>query len=185
MARTPTKQIPLGFEAPYFELPEPLTGKTISLEDVKGEKGTLVMFICNHCPFVKHIIDELVQIGNDYKDKGIGFAAINSNDVMNYPDDHPDKMKELAEEKKFPFPYLFDESQDVARAYEAVCTPDFDLFDASGKCVYRGQLDGARPGNDVEVTGSDLRKALNQVIHGEDVPEDQMPSIGCNIKWKQ
>ena len=185
MARTPTKHIPLGFDAPYFELPEPSTGKTINLDDISGEKGTLVMFICNHCPFVIHVIDELVRIGYDYKDKGIGITAINSNDVENYPDDHPDKMKEMAEKKKFPFPYLFDESQDVARAYEAACTPDFNLFDAKGKCVYRGQLDGARPGNDVPVTGIDLRKALNQVINGEKVPENQIPSIGCNIKWKQ
>jgi peroxiredoxin len=185
MARTPTKQIPLGFDAPAFELPEPLTGKHVSLEDVKGDKGTLVMFICNHCPFVKHVVDELVAIGNDYMDKGIGMVAINSNDVENYPDDHPDKMRELAIEKRFPFPYLYDESQDVARAYEAACTPDFDLFDASGKCVYRGQLDGSRPGNDVPVDGVDLRRALDQVLNGEKVPEDQVPSIGCNIKWKQ
>jgi len=184
MARTPTKYIPLGFEAPDFNLPEPLTGKIVTLEDVKGEKGTLIMFICNHCPYVKHVIDELVNIGNDYKAKGIGIAAINANDIENYPDDHPDKMTELAKEKQFPFPYLYDESQDVAKAYDAACTPDFDLFDADGKCVYRGQLDGARPGNDVPVTGVDLRKALDQVLNGEKVPEDQMPSIGCNIKWK-
>ena len=185
MARTPTKNIPLGFDAPYFELPEPLTGKKLILNDIKGEKGTLVMFICNHCPFVIHVLDELISIGNDYKEKGVGIVAINSNDVANYPDDHPDKMKLLAEEKKFPFPYLFDESQEVAKAYEAACTPDFNLFDASGKCVYRGQLDGARPGNDIPVTGVDLRRALDQVIIGDEVPKDQMPSIGCNIKWKQ
>lgn len=185
MARTPTKNIPLGFEAPVFELPEPLTGKTVSLDEIKGEKGTLVMFICNHCPFVIHVLDELISIGNDYKDKGIGIVAINSNDVENYPDDHPDKMKELARAKKMPFPYLYDESQDVARAYQAACTPDFNLFDAGDKCVYRGQLDGSRPGNDIPVTGKDLRKALDLVIMGKTVPEDQMPSIGCNIKWKQ
>ncbi len=184
MARTPTKQIPLGFDAPGFRLPEPLTGNWVSLEDIKGEKGTLVMFICNHCPFVKHVLDELIQIGNDYRNKGIGIVAINSNDVENYPDDHPDRMAELAREKNFPFPYLFDESQEIARAYEAACTPDFDLFDADGKCVYRGQLDGSRPGNEVPVNGEDLRRALDQVIRGEEVPQDQMPSIGCNIKWK-
>jgi peroxiredoxin len=184
MARTPTKQIPLGFNAPDFRLPEPLTGNWVSLEDIKGEKGTLVMFICNHCPFVKHVMDELIRVGKDYKDQGIGIAAINSNDVENYPDDHPDRMAELARKKNFPFPYLFDESQEVARAYEAACTPDFNLFDANGKCVYRGQLDGSRPGNEVPVTGRDLRQALDQVIRGEEVPEDQMPSIGCNIKWK-
>lgn len=184
MARTPTKNIPLGFDAPFFELSEPLSGKNISLNDIKGEKGTLIMFICNHCPFVIHVLDELISIGNDYKNKGIGIVAINSNDVDNYPDDHPDKMKKLAKEKNFPFPYLFDESQEVAKAYEAACTPDFNLFDTEGKCVYRGQLDGSRPGNDIPVTGVDLRKALDQVISGKEVPEDQMPSIGCNIKWK-
>lgn len=184
MARTPTKNIPLGFDAPFFELPEPLSGKNISLNDIKGEKGALIMFICNHCPFVIHVLDELISIGNDYKNKGIGIVAINSNDVDNYPDDHPDKMKKLAKEKNFPFPYLFDENQEVAKEYEAACTPDFNLFDTEGKCVYRGQLDGARPGNDIPVTGVDLRKALDQVINGEEVPEDQMPSIGCNIKWK-
>ena len=185
MARTLTTQIPLGFDAPYFELPEPLSGKIISLNDIKGTKGTLVMFICNHCPFVKHVMDELVKIGFDYMDKGIGIVAINSNDVENYPDDHPDKMKELAESLNMPYPYLFDETQEVANAYDAACTPDFNIFDAEGKCVYRGQLDGARPGNDIPVTGVDLRKALDQVVNGEKVPEDQMPSIGCNIKWKQ
>lgn len=184
MARTPTKNIPLGFDAPFFELSEPLSGKNISLNDIKGEKGTLIMFICNHCPFVIHVLDELISIGNDYKNKGIGIVAINSNDVDNYPDDHPDKMKKLAKEKNFPFPYLFDESQEVAKAYEAACTPDFNLFDTEGKCVYRGQLDGSRPGNDIPVTGVDLRKALDQVISGKEVPEDQIPSIGCNIKWK-
>lgn len=185
MARTPTKKIPLGFEPPYFELPEPLTGKTVSLNDIRGEKGTLVMFICNHCPFVIHVLHELINIGNDYKEKGIGIVAINANDVENYPDDHPDKMKTLVLEKNIPFPYLFDESQEVARAYDAACTPDFNLFDANNKCVYRGQLDGARPGNDIPVTGQDLRMALDQVLRGDKVPEDQMPSIGCNIKWKQ
>jgi peroxiredoxin len=185
MARTPTIQIPLGFNAPEFNLPEPLTGQTVNLNDVKGKHGTLVMFICNHCPFVLHVIDQLVKIGYAYKDKGIGIVAINSNDVKNYPDDHPDKMIEMAKKLNFPFPYLFDESQEVAKAYQAACTPDFNLFDANGKCVYRGQLDGARPGNDIPVTGIDLRTALDQVIRGEKVPEDQMPSIGCNIKWKQ
>lgn len=185
MALTPTKPIPLGFEAPYFELPDVVTGKTVSVNDIKGEKGTLVMFICNHCPYVKHVIQELVKIGYDYKDKGIGVVAISSNDVVNYPDDHPDLMKELAENLKFPFPYLYDESQEVAKAYDAVCTPDYDLFDAEGKCVYRGQLDGSRPGNDVPVTGKDMRKALDLVVNGDKVPESQIPSQGCNIKWKQ
>ena len=184
MARTPTIQIPLGFDAPGFTLPEPATGKMVSLDEIKRPKGTLVMFICNHCPFVKHVIDELVQLGHDYLEKGIGIVAINSNDVENYPEDHPDKMKELVEQLKLPFPYLYDESQEVAKAYQAACTPDFNLFDADGKCVYRGQLDGARPGNDIPVTGVDLRHALDLIILGQPVPEDQFPSIGCNIKWK-
>jgi peroxiredoxin len=184
MARTPTKQIPLGFTAPHFKLPEPLTGKEVSLEQVQGEKGTLVMFICNHCPYVKHVMDELVAIGREYMAKGIGMVAINSNDVDNYPEDHPDLMRDLARQKQMPFPYLYDESQDVARAYDAACTPDFNLFDRDGKCVYRGQLDGSRPGNEVPVNGVDLRRALDLVILGEKVPEDQQPSIGCNIKWK-
>ena len=184
MSLTPTKAVALGFDAPDFKLPEPRSGKNIALKDVKGEKGTLVMFICNHCPFVKHVIRELVNIGNDYIPKGIGMVAINSNDVKNYPDDHPDKMKLLAEKLDFPFPYLFDESQEVAKAYDAACTPDFNLFDAESKCVYRGQLDGSRPGNDIPVTGTDLRKALDLVTNGENVPEKQTPSVGCNIKWK-
>lgn len=185
MSLTPTKPIPLGFDAPDFALPDVVNGKTVTLNDVKGEKGTLIMFICNHCPYVKHVVDELVRIGNDYIPKGIGMAAISSNDVKHNPDDHPDKMKALAEKLQFPFPYLYDESQKVARAYDAACTPDFDLFDADGKCVYRGQLDGSRPGNHVPVTGSDLRQALNLVLKGKKVPENQMPSTGCNIKWKE
>ncbi len=184
MSLTLTKPIAMGFSAPQFNLPDAVTGKMMSLNDIRGEKGTLVMFICNHCPYVKHVIDELVQIGKDYIPKGIGMVAVNSNDVANYPDDHPDKMKELAEELSFPFPYLYDESQDVARVYDAVCTPDFDLFDQEDKCVYRGQLDGSRPGNSVPVDGRDMRKALDQVVNGEQVPENQIPSQGCNIKWK-
>lgn len=184
MSLTPTKKVALGFAAPDFKLPEPLSGNSCSFKDVKGKKGTLVMFICNHCPYVKHVIHELVNIGNDYIPKGIGMVAINSNDVKNYPEDHPDKMKLLAKELNFPFPYLFDESQEVAKAYDAACTPDFDLFDTDGKCVYRGQLDGSRPGNNIPVTGDDLRKALEQVVKGEKVPEQQIPSVGCNIKWK-
>ena len=184
MSLTPTKPIPLGFAAPDFALPDVVSGKILRLKDIRGEKGTLVMFICNHCPYVKHVIHELVNIGNDYLPQGIGMVAINSNDVENYPEDHPDKMKELAEKRHFPFPYLFDESQEVAKAYDAACTPDFDLFDAKGKCVYRGQLDASRPGNNEPVTGKDLRKALYLVVQGKELPANQMPSAGCNIKWK-
>lgn len=184
MSLTPTKPIELGFIPPFFRLPDTISGKIISLDDIKGEKGTLVMFICNHCPYVKHVIHELVNVGNDYLKKGIGVVAISSNDVLNYPDDSPEKMKELALSLKFPFPYLYDESQDVAKAYDAACTPDFDLFDANQQCVYRGQLDSSRPGNNLSVNGKDLRSALDQVLRGEKVPEKQVPSTGCNIKWK-
>ena len=185
MALTFTKPITLGFKAPAFSLPDAVSEKALSFRDIKGKKGTLVVFICNHCPYVKHVIHELVRIGNEYMKKGIGMVVINPNDVEAYPEDAPDKMKEWAEELKFPFPYLYDESQETARAYEAACTPDFDLFDANDVCVYRGQLDGARPGNNVPVNGKDLRKALDQLLAGEKIPEDQTPSAGCGIKWKE
>lgn len=184
MSLTPTKKIDLGFTLPPFKLPDTVSGKILTHDDIKGKKGTLVMFICNHCPYVLHIIHELIKIGYDYKDKGIGIVAISSNDVINYPQDHPDRMKELALSLQFPFPYLYDESQQVAIAYDAACTPDFNLFDADDKCVYRGQLDGSRPGNEIETDGSDLRKALDLVIAEKDVPKNQIPSTGCGIKWK-
>ena len=173
-----------GHGAPEFSLPG-VDGRVWSLGECRGEKGLLVMFICNHCPYVKHVIHELINIGNDYLPQGIGVVAINSNDVGNYPDDHPDKMKVLAAELGFPFPYLYDESQEVAKAYDAACTPDFDLFDANGKCVYRGQLDASRPGNNVPVSGKDLRTALDLVVSGKEVPANQIPSVGCNIKWRK
>ncbi len=185
MARTLTNIIPLGFDMPGFELKDAITNHIVNSDDIKGEKGTLVIFMCNHCPFVLHVIHELVKIGYDYMPKGIGVVAINSNDVEKYPDDHPDRMKELALSLKFPYPYLFDVNQEVAKLYDAACTPDFNLFDADGKCVYRGQLDGARPGNDIPVSGSDLRAALDLVVDGKKVPEEQTPSVGCNIKWKE
>jgi len=184
MALTFTKQIALGFKAPDFRLPDVVSGKMISYKDIQGEKGTLVMFICNHCPYVLHVIHELVQLGKDYIPKGIGMVAISVNDVLAYPQDSPEKMKEFAEKHRFPFPYLYDESQDSARLYDAVCTPDFDLFDADYKCVYRGQLDGARPGNEIPVTGKELRAALDKLLTGEKIPENQIPSAGCSIKWK-
>lgn len=185
MALTPTKKIELGFKLPPFELPDTISGKTVTHKDIKGKKGTLVMFICNHCPYVLHVIQELIKIGYDYKDKGIGIVAISSNDVVNYPQDHPDRMKEMAISLKFPFPYLYDESQDIAKAYDAACTPDFNLFDANDKCVYRGQLDGSRPGNDIKTDGSDLRKAMDLIVAGKDVSTEQIPSTGCGIKWKE
>ena len=185
MSLTPTKAVAMGFKAPDFTLLDSRTGDTVSFKDTKGDNGTLIMFICNHCPYVKHVIQELVKIGNEYIPKGIGIVALNSNNIVTYPDDHPDKMKTLAEELNFPFPYLFDESQEIAKAYDAACTPDFNLFDANNRCVYRGQLDSSRPSNNVPVTGVDLRKALDQVLIGEKVPVEQTPSIGCNIKWKE
>jgi len=184
MARTPTFQISLGFTAPDFSLPDVVSGKQVSLTELKGEKATVIMFICNHCPFVIHVEDELVNLANDYLNKGIRFMAISSNDVENYPQDGPELMNDYAERLKFPFPYLFDETQAVAKAYFAACTPDISVFDADLKCVYRGQLDGSRPGNDIPVTGSDLRAVLDHIVVGRAVPQEQIPSIGCNIKWK-
>ncbi len=185
MARTPTVQLKLGYKAANFQLPNVVSGNLNSYLDLKGENGTVVMFICNHCPFVVHVMDELIRIGNDYKDRGIGFVAISSNDVANYPDDAPEKMKELAENEQFPFPYLYDETQEVAKAYFAACTPDFSVFDANDICVYRGQLDDSRPGNSEPVNGKDLRFVLDLLIAGKEVPTEQRPSLGCNIKWKQ
>jgi thiol-disulfide isomerase/thioredoxin len=184
MAATETLQIPLGFPAPDFNLPDTITDKMLSLKDVRGSKGTVVMFICNHCPYVKHVNAELVRLAHDYIPKGIGFVAISSNDVVNYPDDAPEKMKVHALEQGYPFPYLYDESQKVAKAYFAACTPDFSIFDHELKCVYRGQLDASRPKNDVPVTGKDIRAALDAILTGKPVDEKQVPSIGCNIKWK-
>lgn len=184
MARTPSNMLPLGTIAPDFTLPDLVSGKTMSLKDLASNKATVVMFICNHCPYVIHVLDGILKLTNDYLSKGISFVAISSNDVENYPLDSPEKMKELAQEKNFPFPYLYDESQEVARAYDAACTPDFYVFDNSLKLVYRGQMDGARPSNDIPANGEDLRKALDAVLKGEEVFSEQRPSLGCNIKWK-
>lgn len=185
MAVTNTIQIPLGFTAPDFTLYDPITESYKSLNELKSEKGTMIKFICNHCPFVKHIIHELVNIANDYIPKGISFIAINSNDVENYPEDSPEKMKEWAKELNFPFTYLYDKSQSIAKAYNAACTPDFNIFDHNMKCVYRGQLDGSRPENGISVTGIDIRNALDALLCGEDITKNQIPSIGCGIKWKK
>lgn len=185
MAATETTKRELGFKAPTFTLPDTVSGAHVSLEDVKGDKATVVMFICNHCPFVKHVNEQLVGLANDYMDRGIGFVAISSNDVVNYPDDSPEKMKVTALEEGYPFPYLYDETQDVARAYDAACTPDFSIFDADLKCIYRGQLDDSRPGNGKPVTGADIRSALDAVLNGEPISAVQYPSLGCNIKWKK
>lgn len=184
MARTYTEQIPLGFKAPGFILPDVISGKKFSLDDLKSAQATVVMFICNHCPYVVHVREELVRLANDYIPKGISFIAISSNDIVNYPDDSPEKMKELALKMKFPFPYLYDETQEVARAYHAACTPDFSIFDGKMACVYRGQLDDSRPNSGIPVTGKDIRAALDAVLEGKKVNEDQKASMGCNIKWK-
>ena len=184
MARTPSTMVTLDTKAPDFLLPDTVRGKQLSLKDVKGETATMIMFICNHCPFVKHINSELVRLANDYKNKGIGFVAINSNDVVNHPNDSPELMTLAAKDLKYPFPYLYDESQEVAKAYDAACTPDFFIYDKNLRLVYRGQLDDSRPGNEIPVTGRDIRHALDCLINNEPVPQEQRPSIGCNIKWK-
>ncbi len=185
MARTESSMLPLGTPAPDFKLPDTISGETLSFEEIAGSHATLVMFICNHCPFVKHVLDELVRLGNDYDRDRVGMVAISSNDVTGYPQDRPERMAELARSKHFPFPYLFDQSQNVARAFNAACTPDFYIFDADGRLVYRGQLDDSRPGNDKPVTGKDVRAALDALLAGQPVAEEQKPSIGCNIKWRE
>ena len=176
--------IPLGSEAPDFRLPDVVSGGELSLGDLKSDVATVLMFICNHCPYVKHLQDGLVEVSDEYIPKGVSFIAINSNDIENYPDDSPDRMKKVAEEKGYSFPYLFDETQEVARAYDAACTPDFFVYDRELKCVYRGQFDDSRPGNGKPVTGKDMRMALDSVIAGQTIEREQIPSIGCNIKWK-
>ena len=185
MALTPTTSIPLGFQAPSFTLPDARTGDALNSGELMQGGPSVVVFMCNHCPFVVHLVDSLVDFAAEYQARGLNFIAISSNDVENYPQDGFEQMHELATEKGFTFPYLYDESQDVARAYDAACTPDFSVFDANGKCVYRGQYDASRPGNDIPVTGEDLRRVCDALFAGESVPaEGQVPSIGCNIKWK-
>lgn len=184
MAVTPSTMIPLGTKAPNFTLPDVVSGKEMSLQEVSGEKGTLIMFICNHCPFVIHYNEKLVEMANEYQHKGIKFVAISSNDVANYPQDSPEKMKLVAEKEGYGFPYLYDESQQVAKAYQAECTPDFFLFNSELKCVYRGQLDGSSPRNGKPITGKNLSDALDSLLSGKHISENQQPSIGCNIKWK-
>ncbi|MFM7205536.1 MAG: thioredoxin family protein [Planctomycetaceae bacterium] len=183
MVRTPSTMLPLGTVAPDFDLVN-VDGRMVDFATAAGSRGTVVMFICNHCPFVKHVADELARLGRDYMPQGIGFAAISSNDVASHPADSPEQMVREAEERGYPFPYLYDETQDVAKAYHAACTPDFFLFDAHRRLVYRGQLDASRPGGGVPVTGGDLRRALDALLAGRPAPADQIPSLGCNIKWK-
>ncbi|MGR8932038.1 MAG: thioredoxin family protein [Gammaproteobacteria bacterium] len=185
MAATPSNMLPLGTIAPDFALPDTVTGKTYSLQELKGEQGTIVMFICNHCPYVLHVKPQLTAIAQQYATLGIATIAISANDVENYPQDAPDKMKVMMDAWGNPFAaYLYDETQNTARAYHAACTPDIYLFDANLACVYRGRLDGATPKNDVPVTGEDLRNALDNLLAGQPINPEQIPSIGCNIKWK-
>jgi peroxiredoxin len=183
MAVTPSSMLDLATRAPDFSLPD-TDGRVVSLADLSKAKALLVMFICNHCPFVKHVRGELARLGAEYEPRGVAIVAINSNDALTHPEDAPDEMKLEKRRAGYTFPYLFDETQAVAKAYHAACTPDFFLFDGRQELVYRGQLDASRPGNDVPVTGRDLRAALDAVLAGRPVAPDQRPSIGCNIKWK-
>jgi peroxiredoxin len=184
MAQTASNMLALGTKAPDFLLPATNFNTTFNFEECKGSKGTLVMFICNHCPFVIHIIDEIVMIANDYRVQGLGIVAISSNDIVKYSQDNPEKMADFALENKMDFPYLFDATQNTAKSYSAACTPDFYLFDNQNKLIYRGQLDDSRPSNGIPVSGSDLRNAIDSVIYNRHLNEVQKPSIGCGIKWK-
>ncbi|MBK7405343.1 MAG: thioredoxin family protein [Phycisphaerales bacterium] len=183
MAATPSTMLPLGTPAPEFALPDTVSGRVVGLADFTG-KPLLVMFVCNHCPFVKHVRAELARIGREYGGRGFAIVAVSSNDVANYPEDGPEQMKAEAAEAGYLFPYLYDESQAVAKAYHAACTPDFFVFDGAHRLVYRGQLDESRPKNGQPVTGRDLRAAMDAVLEGKPAAEKQLPSIGCNIKWK-
>ena len=183
MALTPSTMLDLGTPAPEFQLPD-TTGQTVSLADFKDAKALLVIFMCNHCPYVIHIREALAKFTEEYQAKGLAVVGISSNDVANYPDDSPEKMVEEAKSAGYTFPYLYDEGQDIAKAYRAACTPDFFLFDADKKLVYRGQFDDSRPKSEIPVTGKDLRAAADAVLAGQPVPQDQKPSMGCNIKWK-
>lgn len=184
MALTPSNSIELGQIAQDFNLYEPKSDSFLALKNLRGKEGTLIMFICNHCPYVVHIIEGIVNLANDYMEKGVSFIAINSNDVENYPEDSPDKMIDFSKKYAIPFPYLYDESQEVAKLYDAVCTPDFNLVNSDGHIIYRGRFDAARPGNNIELTGIDMRNAIDRMLAGRSQDAEQAPSIGCNIKWK-
>jgi len=183
MSATASTMLPLTTKAPDFHLPD-TEGKTVSLSDFRDARALVVVFLCNHCPFVKHVIRDLVDLAREYQDRGVAFVAINSNDVATYPDDRPEMMTKFARQKGFTFPYLYDETQEVAKAYRAACTPDFFVFDEKRELVYRGQMDDSRPGNGVPITGADLCVALDGSLEGGPVPANQKPSMGCNIKWK-
>lgn len=184
MAQTPSNMLPIGSRMPLFKLYDTIDNSFKKSSELTGDKGTLVMFICNHCPFVHHVIDEVVRIANDYHVQGIGFIAISSNDVVKYPEDSPENMTEFAEKHNFEFPYLFDETQEVAKTFDAACTPDFYLYDAEDFLVYRGQLDDSRPNNGVALSGYDIRVSIECLINNTPNTITQKPSVGCNIKWK-
>jgi thiol-disulfide isomerase/thioredoxin len=185
MAATPSNMLPLGTTAPDFKLYDTVSGKYLIFNDIKGEKGTVIMFICNHCPYVLHVNGQIVEIADEYMKKDIGFAAISSNDVKNYPQDAPELMTEQAKKTGYRFPYLYDETQETAKEYQAACTPDFYVFDSNNKLVYRGRMDESTPKNNLPNNGKDLRKALDYLLEGKIIPDaEQKPSIGCNIKWK-
>lgn len=183
MSATASTMLPLTTKAPDFHLPD-TEGKTVSLSDFRDARALVVVFLCNHCPFVKHVIGDLVDLAKEYQDRGIAFVAINSNDVATYPDDQPEIMTKFARQRGFTFPYLYDETQEVAKAYRAACTPDFFVFDEKRELIYRGQMDDSRPGNGVPITGADLCVALDGILEGGPVPANQKPSMGCNIKWR-
>ncbi len=182
MALTESTMQPLGTVAPPFSLLDTISGNYLNLDDLKSEKATVIMFICNHCPYVIHLIREIVDLAQEYRNKGVSFIAISSNDVANYPDDDPDKMRIVAKVLKFPFPYLYDKRQTVAKAYDAACTPDFYVYNGDMKLSYRGRMDDSSPGNGRRVTGIELRAAIDNTLAGQET-EKQFPSIGCNIKW--
>ena len=185
MTLTPSTMLPLGTTAPDFSLPDTVTGKIAHLADFSHCKALLIMFICRHCPFVKHIQDGLAEFGKDYAEKNLGIVAISANDAQEYPEDKPESLKEMALSLGFTFPFCYDETQKTARAYDAACTPDFFLFDKDRKLVYRGQFDDSRPGNGIPVTGKDMRNAVDAVLTDSPLPREQKPSIGCNIKWRR
>ncbi len=185
MALTPSNMVDLGSKAPDFELQDTVTGGLMTLNNLKSDEATLIMFICNHCPYVKHVREELVRLANDYIPKNVSLIAISSNDIESYPEDSPELMKEEALTWNYPFPYLFDETQKVAHSYQAACTPDFFLYNKNMELVYRGQLDDSRPGNEMPLTGKDLRMAIDSLLNNVPFPTNQIPSVGCNIKWKE
>ena len=184
MAVTPSHMLPLNTKAPDFSLLDVVSNKTLTLESLKSDIATVILFICNHCPFVKHIQTGILEVANTYQPEGIHFIAISANDAKTHPEDSPEQMKRTAKALHFPFPYLYDETQEVAKAYQAACTPDFYIFDKSLQCVYRGRFDNATPGNNEPVTGNDIRHALDNILAGKPIDSNQQPSMGCNIKWK-